>query len=483
MTRRVVIVGLVLALLPSLAVAQTDSAAIAPSPVSMTALQLDIDVDYDERTLSGTGEYTLRNETDAPIDAVPMQVHRLMRFTGARGADGRPLQLEQDLVQYSDTRRQVTQARVTLERPLAPGDSVVVIMEWNGLLWGYTETGSLYIRDRVDEAFTIIRDDAAAFPTPRVPSWQAGRASPRADFRFRARVTVPDTQVVAAGGVLVERTAGNGRASYIFESTAPVPFLNIVIAPYGVTEREGVRIYHFREDSAGARMMMDALAAATDTLASWFGPLGRPMNLTVMEIPQGFGSQASLSAGIIMDASAFRDREQLRQLYHEVTHLWNAPDSDRPSPRWNEGLASYLEMRLTESVDGWTGFDAYMPRYLTWFLGRFESDTANLTTPFIDYGRTGRTDNAYGVGFLMFYALDELVGRDRFNELIGGWYQSRRDTGGSTEEFIAHVKRHAGIDLDRFFEDWMYTTRWHQWLDSGRSLEELVAHHRGAAGR
>ena len=78
----------------------------------------------------------------------------------------------------------------------------------------------------------------------------------------------------------------------------------------------------------------------------------------MIEIPEGFGSQASATAGIILDASAFGDQAQLPQLYHELSHFWNPRDLDVPSPRWNEGLAMYLQYRLARELDGFAGTPA-----------------------------------------------------------------------------------------------------------------------------
>lgn len=443
--------------------------------VRLTHLELDVRVHYHDGTIDGIARLTLENPGPRPVGDVPLQVHRLMEVEAAHSADGRPLTIEQDVVRYVDSpRRQVTQAVVRLPAPLGPGETTQIAVRWSGFLWGYTETGSRYIRDRVDSAFTILRNDALAFPALRVPSWRANRAAPRGDFTFVARITVPRGQSVAAGGALVERIEGDSLVTWVYRSTLPVPFLNIAIAPYRQLSAAGITIHHFPEDSAGAGAILEAVTRAAERLTAWFGPLGRELRLTVMEIPEGYGSQANLGAGIIQDARAFRARDEMGQLYHELTHLWNAPDTDAPSPRWNEGLATFLQYRLTEALDGWTGMDAYVQRVVDWFLPRFAADSANLTTPFIDYGRTGKTDLSYTVGLFFFYELFEVLGEEAFDRAVGSWYQERRERGGTTDEFLAHLRRSAGVPLDALFDDWMYTTRWYDRLRAGETLRQLA---------
>jgi hypothetical protein len=447
--------------------------------VRLARLELDLRIHYGDGTLDGTAWLTLVNPGDGPVTQVPLQVHRLMAIGEVRDSGGNALPFDQDVVRYGDNpRHQVTQAWVRLPRPLAPRAATRLEIRWSGFLWGYTETGSLYIRDRVDSAFTIIREDALAFPTPGVPSRSGNRAGPRGDFTFEARITVPRGQVVAAGGALAGRTDADSLTTWVYRSSDPVPFLNIAIAPYRVLDEGGVRVHYFPEDSAGARMTMDAIGGAVQLMTRWFGPLGREFNLSVMEIPEGFGSQASLAAGIILDARAFRDRTELHQLYHELSHLWNAPDTDRPAPRWNEGLATFLEHRLARELDGGTDLAEYVDRVAAWFLPRFARDSANLSTPLIAYGRAGKTDLSYTVGFLLFYQLYEVLGPDGFDRAIGGWYQERRLRGGTTDEFVAWVKRSAGIPLDPLFDDWVYTTRWYQRLAAGETPRAMVEKYR-----
>src|SRR6185436_6780285 len=104
-----------------------------------------------------------------------------------------------------------------------------------------------------------------------------------------------------------------------YRSTEPVPFLNITVAPYRILESDATHIFYFPNDSSGARMIERAVSGAMHTFAGWYGELQGKPRLTVMEIPEGFGSQASLAAGIIQTADAFRDRGQLRQVYHELS--------------------------------------------------------------------------------------------------------------------------------------------------------------------
>lgn len=193
-----------------------------------------------------------------------------------------------------------------------------------------------------------------------------------------------------------------------------------------------------------------------------------------MEIPEGWGSQANLAGGIIQTADAFRSPEALRALYHEISHLWNVPDTDRPSPRWNEGLAMFLQCRMAQELDGWDGMEAFVERAADRLLERVDSDPEYRDTPFVSYGEADLTDLSYRTGLLMFYVLQQVVGDRQLLAALGGYYQRYRESGGSFEDLVRHLTTATGLDLGEFFDDWIYTTRWRDRLRQRQSMKALA---------
>ena len=444
-------------------------------PFVITERALDLRVDYGQGSLAGTETLTLRNIADRAAGTVPLLLNRLMTVSRVADAKGTVLRFSQDVVLFEDDSvLQVNAVMVALARPVPPGDSTRVVIHYGGHLVGYVETGSLYIRDRIDSAFTILREDAYAFPALGVPSRRENRAMGfDRVFRFTARVTVPAGQVVATGGEALEPVRTDSLVTWTYRSAMPVTFLNIAIAPYRTLTRAGLRIFYFPEDSAGAGLVDRAVAGAMTRLADWYGPMGQEGRLTVIEIPEGWGSQASLAAGIIETADAFRDRRQLYQLYHELSHLWNAPDRDRPSARWNEGLATFLQWRLAASLDGWSEWDAI----LDWVEQRLRGDCRRQprcgSMPFADYGKAELTDLSYAVGMTMFYALYQTLGAEGFDRAYRSFFQQHHGAGGSAADLI--VAFH-GVSpaADRILAEWYTTTGWYSRLLAGESLRQIA---------
>lgn len=442
-------------------------------PFVLTRMEVDLQLDYAARAIRGSATLHFRNISSAPATTVPLLLGRLMHVSAiTTGVDTIPT-VARVVVFADDSARQVNAIEAQLPSPVAAGDSVVLRVSYGGILVGYTETGSRYIRDHVSPEFTILRTDAYAFPHLGVGSHRVNREVREDAFHFSARITVPLGQTVATGGAHVQLVRRDSLQSWYYRSVEPVPFLNIAVAPYRVLEREGATIFHFPADSAGAQMVAGAVDAAMARYRALYGPLTHAPRLTVIEIPEGFGSQASLTAGIIQTADAFRDRAQLRQLYHELSHLWNVPDRERPSPRWNEGLATFLQWRLAVELDGGLPLRTHTERIIQSLLRRCETSARCATIPMASYGAAGATDLSYSVGMLMFDALYEVMGADAFDRTYRAFFEAHRVSGASTPDLVAAFRR-ADRRAGRIFNDWLSTTRWYDRLQAGESFSAMI---------
>ncbi|HEY2851885.1 MAG TPA: M1 family aminopeptidase [Gemmatimonadaceae bacterium] len=449
-----------------------------PEPFVVRHAALAIALDYPAQSLAGTMTLDLENWTNAPASRVSLLLNRLMEVSRVTDTSGAMLGFTQDVVRFrDDPMRQVTQAIVDIGRPIAPGARTSIRVAYAGNLVGYTEIGWLYVKDRIDTTLSIIRADALAFPELGGVSDEANRRRPRPDFTYDASVRVPAKYLVATGGNCTRVVNADGTATWSYTSQGASPFLNIVIARFDTLNTNGVRVFFSPEDSLGARRLMRATQSALVMLGKWFGPLHSQPSLTVTEIPDGWGSQADVVGGIIQTASAFRDAGRLGELYHELSHLWNVTDRESPSPRWNEGLAMFMQYLLQEKVDHWTQRADVTSRLLDRVKRSVATDSTLQHVPFIEYGSAKMTDRSYSVGQLMFATLYDLVGQKEFNRIVGGYYQ-RFSSGGRTRDFIEFARHSSTYDLGRFFDDWMLTTRWTALVANATTPAALVARYR-----
>ena len=440
----------------------------------LTRLELAVRIDYDSERVVGTATLTLKNASMTSLERVPLLLNRLMHVKTVRGTGGETLAHRQRITSFEDVGIfQVNAVEVDLPTTLLPEESVRLAVAFEGYLVGYTEVGMLYVRDHVDREFTILREDALAFPVVGVPSLRVNRATAREPFDFEVSATVPQDLVVATGGEQVGREVRDGLVTWRFRSREPAPYLIVAIAPYHVIEAGGLRVFHFPSDSVGAQTVLQSSRRAAARLQEVFGPLERALALNVMEIPDGWGSQASLAGGIIQEAGAFRDRDQMRQLYHEMSHLWNARDLDIPSPRWNEGLAMFLQDRLAREIDGWDGGADALQQAATRLLDRCGSDQPCSRVPLRQFGNEHMTDWSYSVGRLMFAALYHALGEEVFDRALYWHYQARKASGTSTDDLVRAFVDVGGPVAQRIFDDWLESTAWIERLRDSASLQAM----------
>ena len=449
----------------------------SPPQLTMEHLDLEVTIDYDAGTLDGHALLTVANVGLGPVTVVPVQLGRLMRVTDV-GVGGRRASFTQDIITYEDWGSyQLNQVYVEIEPSISPGASAEIAVAYEGYLVPYTETGMLYVRDHVSPEFTMLRQEALAWPSLGVPSRRITRSMPAGDFTFRLGISVPSDRVVAAAVPPIVETRAGGYTTWKFESAAPVPFLNIPIAPYTLLQRGAVRIFHFPSDSGGAAVVLNAIEQTLRRYTEWFGPIEQAAAVTIMEIPEGWGSQANLAAGVILTADAFHSPRSLPALYHELAHFWHPTDTGDPPVRWNEGLATLLQHRVAAVQDNGPALTSAMEDRAARIVAA-GNDTPRASVALIDYGRLGLTDLSYSTGALMLYALYTNLGEDRFDGLLAGYFDTFRSTGSDTDQFVEYVSTQSGEDLTRFFRDWVYTTAWYTRLASGETLHEVITSYR-----
>ena len=131
-------------------------------------------------------------------------------------------------------------------------------------------------------------------------------------------------------------------------------------------------------------------------------------------------------------------------------------------PRWEEGLASFVEDLAVDSLNGRMVTD----KNAQWLVGRLRQMVARdprlATAPLVDYGKQKQSmaEYSYSVGGLAFYLMYRVMGHDAFTRLIRDYYGAHAAGGGSTDELFAMARRASPVPIDPLIDDWISTTRW-----------------------
>lgn len=63
----------------------------------------------------------------------------------------------------------------------------------------------------------------------------------------------------------------------------------------------------------------------------------------------------------------------------------------------------------------------------------------------------------YDRGAATLFLLHEMMGDEAFFELAQTWIDTYNDSSATTEDFTALAEKASGLDLDAFFQAWLYT--------------------------
>lgn len=443
--------------------------------------RLDVDVDYQQKKVFATCGLTVRNPSEESMKVIPLNLYRLMDVTGVTDEKGDPVGFEQKVLKYKDWEAfQVNHIRIALDPPLLPGEERTVEIEYGGLLLGYTEA-MRYVKDHIAEDYTLLRTDSMVFPRIGVNDWGTNRAAGLGDFDYVISVTVPEPLIVASQGELMSTERKDGKIRYTYRNLASAWRIDAAVAGFEVLEdsERPLKIFVLPEDRDGGVKLMDSMKKVMALYTQWFGPLKVFKGMTVIEVPEGYGSQADRTA-IIQQASGFRNRENIVEFYHELSHLWNVKANDPLPPRFeSEGLGMFMQHFVEEKLDGKK--DALVKAVevsLTRLRKYFSDNPEAKDVPMIEYGNKQMTDPSYRMGQIMYYILYELMGEQAFLDTVGGFYQDYFDSGATAAQFVAYFKDKSPVSLDKVFEDWVLTAGGAALLLDGIPLPELIARYK-----
>lgn len=431
----------------------------------------------DER-LQGEAKITLENRSATGVNEVPVLLYRLLDINSVTGPDGKPLPFQHSVVKLSDaTNMQVNAATVRLPVPLPPHGQYTLALKFSGQVYGYPEVMA-YVHDSVNEDFTLLRPDALVYPIVAMPTFAATIEAYRVPFTYTLAVEVPSGYEVASGGTLIEKREGKGVTFFSFRGRGPTNRVDIAAARFKSLQNEQAHlsVYVLPADEAGGERMLKAMEQVIGFYTSEFGPAPGGSGYTAIEIPEGFGSQAG-SFYFLQSAAAFRDASRLHEMYHEVSHSWNAvakPGVDRA--RWfDEAFASYFEALAIGHFDGEKSFFDRMEAYREHFRKNAQKDARAADTPISDYGKYELGDNSYTKGAWSLYVLHAAVGDAAFRQIVRSLLAEHSNAPLDFHDFAELAERASQRDLQRFFNEWVFGAESSKLLLGNSSIAEIAA--------
>jgi hypothetical protein len=434
-------------------------------------------------TIEASCTATIENHTDRPLDKVPLLLYRMLQVQSVRDAAGKALPFSQTVVSFPELpRKQANVVEVFLPTSLPGGAAVQVYLQYSGPVCGYTEVWP-YQHDHVSAAYTLLRRDVLWFPV-------VGRSSEdcwRGAFTFDLSITVPPAEPDSGGSLIAvshgeqgERCTTPEGHCYRWHSATPTRPLTVACAPFC---REAISadvvLYYLPEDEVGAQVVAQAMRRTRELCSAWFGPMPAG-NLRIVEIPRGWGSEASptliLQTSDAFQAESLDDRDAYRHALsragHELIHLWDTPSAEEHVSRFlDEGITQYLEALLLRHE---VGEEAYWKR-LNDYRSYFGSDKEAAAIPLAEAGqhRKVREVLSRGKGPWLMCVLHHLLD-ERMIPTLRTFFDRYREQGATLENFEATMTEAADADLSAFFKEWLWGTHSSTFLAQETPGLELV---------
>jgi aminopeptidase N len=369
-----------------------------------------------------------------------------------------------------------TAIRVPLPRPLAPGESVVIGLDYD-----------IEVPESLDKGYGLLSytDGILALDTPyaAIPvydesGWNVETPPANADTSFNdasfylAQVTAPKTVTVVATGVpLGDANDSNGgpdkTATY---ALGPARDFFVAASPtYTVKTKQAgetrINSYALPGQEATRDAALETAAAALESYSRQFGPYpyteldvaATPMLALGIEYPGAVGiSERVYKPG---ERIGGRDSAALVEstVAHEAAHQWfyNLVGSDQVDEPWlDEAVTQYATWLYF--VDRY-GKAAAEPWRDTWVSrwDRVEQEQRPVGLPAGEYQPGEYGAIVYGRGPLFLEALAQRMGQDTFDKFLGDYARKFRWGIATAADFKTMAAEACACRLDDLFKEWL----------------------------
>lgn len=432
-------------------------------PVDWHELTLVVEVDVHGRHVWGTATYegVVRKEglQRLRFDAEGPQI--------LRAFDGRGRQLA------TDHDGQVLW--VDLGRKVARGESVRVAIDFDTR---EPKAGFWFVLpdadhpDRPAHAWTQGQDEDHKF-------WFPCHDSPNHKLRLHVIATVPEGQVALSNGALrdIHTAADPKKRIYDWQLSRPAPtyLLTLVVGPFVevVQRREPFPISYWtlpgREaDGERAFGRTPQMVDLYERLLGVPFPFEKYSQVAVSEFIFGGMENSSMTTQTdltLHDARAHLDFSSEPLVSHELAHQWfgDLVTCRTWSHGWlNEGFATYFEQLWHEDSETADEFDFHrliaQRGYLAEDGGRYRRTIVNnrYEAPIDVFDA-----HLYEKGGAVLHMLRRLLGDNAFFRGLQSYLEQNADGNVETPDLRRALERFSGIDLGRFFSQWVETGKGH----------------------
>ncbi len=425
--------------------------------------RIDLAIGDDLASLQGSQKVDYTNREDVPLQEV---VFRLFpNLTGGSATVSNVTTNGQPVMPALEQQDSVL--RVPLAQPLAPGEAVVIGMDF--AITVPTDGSSNYaVFAYLDDVLTL----AHAYPMVAVyddQGWNTEIAPPIGDVVYAdssyylVRLAAPADLVVAPTGVILGDEVQDGQRVINIAAGPARDFYLAASRRYDVVSQtvDGITFnsYSRPELAVGAAVVMESAQRAVARFEELIGPYP----YTELDLVETGTAAAGVEyPGLVAIAGRLYhgDRSSLLEpvTVHEAAHQWfyNVVGNDQVDEPWlDESLAQYLTLRYYGDIYGRQGYLGFRDSLLDRW-DRVDREEIPVGLPVAAYDGTTYGAIVYGRGALFFEALQEKMGEQAFDEFLRDYYRTSQWGVATTESLKSLAGEHCQCDLTGLFDAWIY---------------------------
>ena len=279
--------------------------------------------------------------------------------------------------------------------------------------------------------------------------------TPRRRVTFRAELDVPEPlRSLMAARFVERRPAPDGRAVDVWEMPEPIPPYLLALAVGAVESRElspRVRVWAEPGEVEAAAREFGGVEAMLTAAESLFGPYDwERFDLLVMPPSFPYGGMENPRLTFLTPTIVAGDRSLVNVVAHELSHSWtgNLVSNATAEHFWlNEGFTVYAERRILERIAGREEAELHaavghseLLRTLDELASQPELTRLRGQLDGVD------PDQAFSIvpyekGYLMLIALEQAVGRERWDAFLQRYMQAFRFRALTTEEWLVFLEQ------------------------------------------
>ncbi len=345
------------------------------------------------------------------------------------------------------------------------GEQELVITPRSGITSGsaftvtvnYSGTPTVVIDpDGSPEGWVPTDDGAFVVGEPQgSPAWYPVNDSPHDKATYRFRVTVPQGLTAMANGVLESSATTGGKTTWVWNETDPMaPYLSTsTIGKFDLTISQigSIPSYLAIDPQLPTGNVFRLMPEIVRFYESIYGPY--PFNAVggIADSAKNVGYSLETQTKPVYD----RMPDELT-VAHELSHMWfgDAVTLTQWPDIWlHEGFATFSEWIWSEYTGNKTA-----QKYFENLYNQPPQDVRFWTPPPGDPGTPAFMFNGtiYYRGGMTLQALRVKIGDFAFFNLLRTWVAQHKYGNASTPQFIALAEQISGMDLDRFFDVWLY---------------------------